>query len=294
MKIRFIVNPNAGAGDRAGEITQAVRETFGDSEGLFEVKSTLKKGDAKRLAREAVEGGYKVVFACGGDGTINEVASQLVSTETVLGIIPGGSGNGLSRALKIPFNAKEAVGLAKKGRVRAIDAGIMDGRYFFSTAGLGFDAHLSMKYDKRSSGRRGILPYVPLAVLEFFRFKPEPLTLALGENKFSRITPFMLTVANTEEFGGSAIIAPGAVPDDGLLDLCVIKDIGFGSAIMTARKILNGSIETSKHYQRILTPSAKVRRSKPGAAHVDGEPFMAGETIEFGLLPKSLNVLIKQ
>ncbi|MFZ3072574.1 MAG: acylglycerol kinase family protein, partial [Thermodesulfobacteriota bacterium] len=123
MKIRFIVNPISGGKEKVEAITNGVARVFSNVDGIFEIRATRFQGDAVRLSREAVLKGYETVFACGGDGTINEVASALVGTETVLGILPVGSGNALARSLGIPFGTIEAFGLPLKGRVKAIDAG---------------------------------------------------------------------------------------------------------------------------------------------------------------------------
>ncbi len=300
LKIRFVINPAAGAGDRAENITEIVSDVLSDKRGIFEVRVSRFRGDGHELAKEAARKGYDMVFAYGGDGTVNEVASALVGTDTVLGIIPAGSGNGLARALSIPFNVEEAIALAFDGRVREIDAGSVAGRFFFSTSGLGFDAHLSALYDKRTShgGRRGVLPYIPLGIKEFFSYRAEPLMVksdvdSEGEGGYVRIYPFVLTVANTSQYGGGAIIAPGAKCDDGLFDLCVLEEMGIIRAAFGFIKLFTGKIDRSTAFTRVLMPRVEILREKSGVMHVDGEPFLCNDTkLIFTNLPKALKVMV--
>ena len=299
MKIRFIVNPMSGpAGastDRGAEITSAVIEVFGGDQGIFEVKSTLKRGDGGRLAKEASDKGYDTIFACGGDGTINEVASALVGSDTMLGIVPGGSGNGLSRALSIPVDPAQAMALVKRGRPREIDAGIVSDRYFFSTAGAGFDAVLSRSYDLRGPrAMRGVLPYVPLALYNYFHYKAGNVSIKLDNGKRKNFSPFLLTAANTSEYGASAVIAPGAKPDDGFLDLCIVEETGFVGALKCARRLFSGTIFECAGYQRVRAKRVEVRRPAPGPLHADGEPFEAGASFEFNIKPKALKVWVPE
>jgi YegS/Rv2252/BmrU family lipid kinase len=289
LKVRFIVNPAAGKHDRTDEINRAVGRVFSSVRGVFEVRTTRAPGEAFNLSEEAKEKGYETVFACGGDGTTNEVASALLNSTTVLGIIPGGSGNGLARSLAIPRDIEMAVSLPLIGRVREVDTGIVNGGYFFSTAGFGFDAVMSKRYNERAGGRRGLLPYVPIALREFFAYRPEA-TLIKWDEKFMRVFPFLLTVANTDQYGGDCVIAPGAVPDDGLLDLCILHGVGFFGAAMYTKMLFAGNIDRAKKFRRIRIHSVEIIRKRPGPVHLDGEPIEGAEKIKVGVLPKSLKV----
>jgi YegS/Rv2252/BmrU family lipid kinase len=292
LKIRFIVNPVAGTSNMVEEIFGAVRKVFASVRGIFEVRVTKGAGDAFKLSEEACRKDYETVFACGGDGTINEVASAIVNSQTTLGIIPGGSGNGLARALSIPSDIELAMALPLRGRVRGVDVGVVNEGHFFSTAGFGFDAVVSKSYNEKSVSRRGILPYVPIALREFLRYTPES-TLIKWNEKFMRVFPFLLTAANTDQYGGDCVIAPGAVPDDGLLDLCILQDVGFFGAVMYALRLFKGNIDRVKKFKRIRTASIEIIRKRPGPVHLDGEPFQGGEKIKVGVMPRALRVWVK-
>ncbi len=296
MKVRFIINPVAGGRDRTEEITECIRKVLKSSEGLFEIRLTQRKGDGYRLSREAEQRGYDFVFVCGGDGTVNEVGSALVgSKKTVLGIIPCGSGNGLARALHIPREIESAVRLLLSGRVKNIDVGSVDGRVFLSTAGFAIDAHISKRYNegKRSSKKRGILPYFSIAFMEFMRYRPEAITIKI-KDRYRRITPLLLTVANTEQYGADAIIAPGAVPDDGLLDVCIVPRLGFFHGLSGAVKLLRGRIDRLTGFQKIQTDSIEIIRKNKGPVHTDGETFDGDERLSVKVLPSALKILVEE
>ncbi len=291
MKVRFVVNPVAGGGERVEEITGAVREVLADKRGIFEIKVSSSRHDTYRLAEEARDRGYEAVFACGGDGTVNQVASAVVNSRTVLGVIPVGSGNGLARSLDIPMNIKWAVSVLVKGRTRYIDVGTVCGRYFFSTAGVGFDAAVCKGYASwtRLLRRRGILPYVPVVLKEFFTRRPDSVTVA-WDNESIHGRPLILTVANTREYGAGAVIAPDAEPDDGLLDVSMVESPGLLGAIDVARRLFAGSIAGSRYFRSVQAPVVDVIREVPGLIHVDGETFAASTRIRFGILPNALRV----
>lgn len=294
MKALFIVNPRAGASDRVRKITEAVRKVLKGEEGIFKIRVTKDPSDAGTLAEEAVRRGYDVVFACGGDGTVSGAASRLVNTSTVLGIIPLGSGNAFAKALSIPGDAEACLEMLKKWKIKRVDAGVIAGRHFFSTAGLGFDAHLSKVYNEGRLSRRirGIAPYFPLSVVEFYRYRPKEVTIRIG-NDVIRETPFLLTAANTETYGGDAVIAPGACPDDGLLDLCIVPETGLISAMGLAKKLFNGAISSAREYRCVRASSIDI--SVNGSAvllQADGEPFEHRGDISITVEHKALKVLI--
>jgi len=288
----FIINPVACGNRKTRRITEAVSDVLSGVGGFFEVRQSSSGEDAVRLAREACQQGYEAVFACGGDGTANLIGSVLVNTRTSLGIIPTGSGNGLARALGIPLNIEWAVSVLKKGRLRRIDVGRVGGRYFFSTAGIGLDAASSKRYNDWAGlyPWRGLLPYVPIVLAEWLLFRNEPIMLRCGEKRLMSVSPVILTVANTREYGGGAVIAPDAEPDDGLFDVCVIEKTGFIRALGLARRIFKNGINSSSYVQIVRAPWVSVVRDNPGPAHVDGEPFRGGKKLRFTLLPQALKV----
>lgn len=292
MKVRLIINPASGSAAsfrRAGEV---FLDAMGSTPGIFEVRASKSAEDARALAKDAASKGFDFVFACGGDGTVNNVASCLVNTSTALGIIPAGSGNALARSLDIPADPVAAVSVLKTGRVRRIDVGQACGRYFFTTAGFAFEAALSRRYNEgaMSSRLRGIAPYYLLGLIGYAFFKPEAIELVV-DGRSMAFSPFILTAANTSQWGGGAFISPGAKTDDGLLDFCLISKPGVLRAVSLWRRIMKGKVEGYKGYERLPGKEAIIRGRKACAAHVDGESFECFGDVKVSVLPGALRVL---
>ncbi len=287
QKIKFIINPIAGFRRDKSFIEELIQQRCKDWG--FVIVHTTGPGDATRLAQEAVAENYHIVVAIGGDGTVNETASGLVNTETALGIIPRGSGNGLARSLDIPLQPAEALEVICAGKAHRIDAGRAGHRYFFVVTGVGFDANVGHKFN--TATWRGPIPYFYIAAREFASYQPEPLRLHL-ENEMIELTPFLVTIANTEQYGNGAVIAPHAKPDDGVLEVCVIQPMNFAEFVMNAPKLFNGKADTipmiTYHHSKIAT----IEKSGPILFHVDGEAQMSDGPLHVSVLPQALKVIV--
>ena len=286
-KIKFIINPNAGFRRNKRYLYDLIRRRC---KGLdFKIVHTHGPGDATRMAQQAANEGYAKVVAVGGDGTINETASGLVGTETALGIIPRGSGNGLARSLNIPLQAAKALEVIGTGKIYRIDAGRAAHRYFFVVTGVGFDASVGSKFN--SASWRGPLPYFYLAAREFANYQPEPLRLRL-EHEVMEIMPFLVTIANTQQYGNGAIIAPHARPDDGILEVCVVNPMTFAEFALYAPKLFNGKADTIPLITYYRSKFAAIEKSGPVLFHVDGEAQTAESPVEISVLPQALKVIV--
>ncbi len=290
MKILCVLNPIAGGGRITEQVTFALHRMLKHADITYEIVHTQKKGDGHVVAKDAVSKDYTHVVAVGGDGTINEVASGVVNSSAIFCIIPCGSGNGLARALGISLNYQEACQLILQGKSRKIDVGQVEGRYFFATSGIGYDAHVGKQYNEKSHSR-GILPYFQVAASEYFNYIPQKVSLYCNGETF-HYTPFVLTIANVEQYGGGAIIAPGAQPDDGLFDISVLPHSHFLHVLRHAPKLFTGSIHNIPDFVSHKTASLTITRTTPGPVHVDGEIFHAGQTLEYVLLPHVLNIQV--
>jgi diacylglycerol kinase family enzyme len=136
-----------------------------------------------------------------------------------------------------------------------------------------------------------MVPYFQIAVSEYFNYTPEKVILRC-HGKTSYYTPLILTVANTEQYGGGAIIAPGAIPDDGLFDISIIPQSPVLRVVNQLPKLFSGEIKTFPNFQTCRADSLTITRPSPGPVHVDGESFLAGEELEYTLLPRALNILV--
>ncbi len=285
-KLRFIINPIAGFRRDKSDIVHLIHACFNETG--FEIAMTSAPGDATHLAREAAELNYRAVIAVGGDGTVNEVASGLVGTDTALGVIPRGSGNGLARGLAIPIQPKHALAVIQHGGIKSIDVGSAAHRYFFAVTGVGFDARVGMKFSHATW--RGPLPYFMIAAREFVSYHPEALKVKLNEQQLE-LAPFLLTIANTQQYGNGAVIAPHAKPDDGILEMCIVDPLSVWNVMVHAPKLFTGTIDRASiiSYRHVTT----LEIEKPGTIlfHVDGEPQTCSERLKISILPHALKVL---
>ena len=176
-----------------------------------------------------------------------------------------GSGNALARALGLPIDPAKALGEILDGDVRAIDVGTVAGRHFFSTAGVGLDAAVCHLYASRPDRRRGFLPYLALTLRAYLSYVPVETVITLADGVEIRTHPTIATVANTSQFGNGAIIAPEALPDDGVLDLCVIDDTGVLRALWHSRRLFRGTIDRMPGVRLFRSRCIRIARPRPGA-----------------------------
>ena len=288
--IRFIVNP--AAGPRQRDIESVIRDASHGTGVAFEVAHTAYPGHATELARAAAGEGVECVVAVGGDGTVNEVGSGLVGTETALGIVPIGSGNALARGLGVPLDPNRACSALMDAQIRPMDAGQIGDRYFFSTAGVGLDAEVSWRYNRRQGGRRGFLPYVVFTLGAFWSYRPEAVQLTLADGTDLQAHPIILTVANTSQFGNGATIAPGARPDDGLLDLCIIENAGLLRMLWHAPRLFTGTIYRMPGARFFQTTAVHIHRSGPGHLQLDGEAMESNATLDVKIVPQAIRIAL--
>lgn len=288
-KVKFVHNCRSGLINSPRIIRRTIERALADAPFKYDFVETEYRGHAHEIAKRAVEEGYDAVVAIGGDGTANEVGSALLYTNTALGIIPAGSGNGLARGLAIPVAIRRAARLLVNGRVRTIDAGTIEERHFFIVTGLGFDALVGKLFDDRSL--RGPLPYFYIGVREFLFFRPETFKLEFDGHTVER-SALLVTIANNKQWGLGAIISPKAKPDDGKLDVCIIRNITLIRALIHLPKLFTGKIDKVREYERYQTTSLRISRQKPGPFHVDGEPVDAGRSVQIGIKPQALKIIV--
>lgn len=283
-RLLLIINPISGLGSKE-TFEPLVRKTL-EPIG-YEVKTvyTCARGDATRLARQAVKEGYYGVLAAGGDGTVNETARALCHTDTILGIIPCGSGNGLARHLGIPIDPASAVRIIAEGHVTESDFGAVNGRPFFCTFGVGFDAAVSSNFARQH--RRGPLTYIRSTIAEYIKFHPQVYTVSANGHVLTE-KAFLIAVCNASQYGNNAYIAPRATMTDGLLDITIIHAGNPLSTMLVGVDMLTGYTYRNALVDTIRVSSATIERKHPGPAHIDGEPVALGETLEVCCHPGQL------
>ena len=289
VKARFIFNPHSGRNARNPYLLERARAFIWENRLAAEVVLTERRAHATELARRAVAEGCSLVVAIGGDGTLNEVATGLIGSSAALGLIPCGSGNGLGRHLGIPNPGRGAFQTLLHGRVRTIDTGVVDGLPFFNAMGVGFDAEISARFNRLT--KRGFSAYVRTTAGLFFQYRPGLYTIRSGDTEL-KTTAFLVTVANSDQYGNDCFIAPGATVDDGLLDLTVIKRASLFGAVPLAARLFTKSIDRSGAITRLRGATFVLERPSAGPIHTDGEVHEAGARMEISVRPQSLRVMV--
>lgn len=289
-KALAIINPISGTGSKKS-LPELLGRAYSDLPYELFLTYTKEAGHGYELARRAASKGYDHVIAVGGDGTVNEVARALRHTDTALGILPKGSGNGLARAIGLSMSAEKAIATLVSGRRLSIDCCEVEGIPFFCTCGLGFDAAVSKQFAEADT--RGPMTYLQTMIKEYTHFVPDTYRVTLGEGEETLETEaFVLVVANASQYGNNAYIAPEADLSDGLLDLALIRPFGPLEAPMVLGDLMRRRLGGNKYYSTQQTTQVCIERTHPGPVHVDGEPLELGTTIRVGLHPKALQVIV--
>ncbi len=287
IKVQAIINPISGVGSKR-KIPKMI-ERICEKDGYpLEISFTEYAGHASKLTRKAIDNGADCIIAVGGDGTVNEVARAMVHSDVVLGIVPKGSGNGLARELHIPMDVKRALELIVKGHVSTIDCCEANGRVFFCTCGVGFDAAVSQKF--AGEKRRGSLTYIKNTVAEYLSYKPEVYELLVDDQTIKE-KAFLVACANASQYGNNAFIAPHANIQDGQMDLTILSPFTPLDIAPLAIQLFTKQIDRNSKIKTMKARKATIIRQHPGVMHLDGEPVEADSRIDISVIPQSLHVI---
>ncbi|MCP5049812.1 MAG: diacylglycerol kinase family lipid kinase [bacterium] len=218
-KILVVINSGSGMtpkDDAASVIFRKLRTHFH----TVSLINSNSPSHSLEIVRQALDQ-FDIITAFGGDGTINSIASAMIGSGKTLGILPGGSGNGLARNLGIPLSWRRALDILINGQDIHIDAGKINHHYFFNVAGIGLDGVIAKKFELESKSR-GIAPYIYYAFKEYFQETTYPVEIKLGDTTI-REEVMLIALANFRQYGSNAIIAPFASPHDQLLDICILN-----------------------------------------------------------------------
>ncbi len=286
-KICFIVNPVSGVG-RQKVIEKLIDEKLNRTLFDYEILYTKAAKHATELATQAVVRNFDIVVAVGGDGSINEIVKGLIGSNTSLAIIPAGSGNGLARYLNIPLNMKKAMEVINSSKETRIDSIQFNNEIFANVAGIGFDAHIGWEFAK--FGKRGFSSYLKVIFREFPKYKSQDFELTF-DGKTIHKKAFLISFANGTQWGNNAHIAPLANIADGVMDICILKDISFLNFFPIAFKLFRKTAHQSSHLEIIKTKEVIIKQPAT-IAHIDGEPIEIGNAISIKVNPLSLKVII--
>lgn len=284
----IIINPVSGGKDKK-PVLEIIRKNF-PKDISYEIIVWERPEQKDEIIKKIRQRNYDIVVAAGGDGTINQVAQAVIGTNSVLAIIPLGSGNGLARHLNIPLDTKKAVELiGGKAREIKIDACSVNGSYFFCTSGIGFDALIGKLFAE--SKTRGFFTYFKLTFSNFVKYKPQLYSLNI-DGKTVSATAFLITMANASQYGNNAFIAPQADISDGYIDVVVLKPFKFWQAVFIAPKMFNKTLHLSHYVYVYKGKDITVNRSSSGPVHYDGEPAEMGTSVNYQIKQGAVRVIV--
>lgn len=286
-QIVFIVNPISGTHNKEA-ILKLIVDRLDRKKYDYRISRTQYAGHACEIAGKASQEGVDIVVAIGGDGTVNEIGRSLVHTQTAMGIIPCGSGNGLARHLHIPMEAKGAIDVLNQGYIKTIDYGIIDSHPFFCTCGVGFDAFVSLKF--ADSGKRGLLTYLENTLHESLTYKPETYEIENSTDTV-RYKAFLIACANASQYGNNAYIAPQASLSDGMLDITILEPFTVIDVPALSFQLFNKTLDQNSRIKTMRDKKITIHRTSEGVFHFDGDPAMGGKDLDVEVIPGGLKVV---
>lgn len=286
-RILFVINPVSG-GKKKTTFNKQVLEVLDLNRFDPTFKITNHANHAYELAKSAIDEQYDAVIAVGGDGTINEIGTALVGSDIPLGIVPEGSGNGLALYLGIPMNESAALRRINRFESVGIDCGKIGERCFFNISGIGFDASVSDRF--ASETFRGPVGYLRTIINVISKYKPKKYILDIDGKVYER-EAFMISVANSPQYGNNAYIAPNASINDGVLDVCIVHKFPLYTLPMMIFHLFNKTADQSEYVE--IIPGKKICIEQEGKAplHLDGEPMDLGNKIDIEVQGNALKII---
>lgn len=290
-QIHFILNPKAGKGNNRID-KSLLGKYFNEKHFLLVVKPTNYKNHAIRLTQESISENADIIVACGGDGTINEVASCLINSNIILGIIPIGSGNGLASNLNIPKKINAALALIKTSKAKHIDVGQLNNHYFFSNTGIGFDAQVIKNYE--ASNERTLVSYIKATLKSLKKVNNLSDVETTINGKKIKHKPFLIFISNSNELGYNVSLTPKASLEDGKLDILIVKKIGVFKIFLFTLLMLLKRHHKLKEVDCYQTKELIITQKQKSIfqIQIDGEfRMIKNNTIHITILEKALKVI---
>ena len=287
-KILFIINPISGAVKKAG-IPDLVTEFIDEERFESEIYFSNYRGDAGREALEAMERKMDAVIAVGGDGTINEIASSLTGSDTALGIIPLGSGNGLARHLGIPINSRLAVQQLNRNKLTLIDTAYVNEHPFFNVAGIGFDAYVGYLFANIPG--RGFKSYAKATWKALMTFKPFKVKIQ-SDNASYDGEVFLLSFANSTQFGNNCYINPDGIIHDGKIEIVLLRPFPALVTPIILWRLFARKIKGSKYVETFSVNAAVIETESPMHVQVDGDVLGKMQKVTLRVEQEALRVFI--
>ncbi|MBC8084193.1 MAG: hypothetical protein H7Z21_13385 [Hymenobacter sp.] len=286
----FVLNPVSGDLDKSA-LEQTLADYCTERGRVATFYHTSGTNDLAALRAHLSQHAYDAVFAAGGDGTVSLAAEALLEQATPLGIVPLGSGNGLSKDLGIPQETQHAMQLIWRYSERVIDTLRIGGHFSAHLADLGFNALVVERFNQGDT--RGPGAYVRIATQEYLGYEPVTYRIETDQETWEGLA-FMVTIANANTFGSNVIINPHSDLDDGQFEICLIEPFPGAAAPGILYRLYTSGFDESNYTRRLCCRRASI--SVPGTREVlvqiDGEPRKLPTPVRIEIDPQSLRVLV--
>ena len=291
-KFIVFINPISGTKNKK-DVRILIEKKLTEVNYPYEILPTDITGKYPFLQSKIIGENITDVIICGGDGTVNQITTYLQKTNVRVGIIPMGSGNGMAFTAGIARNPKKALDIILNGKASYIDAFMINEHYSCHLCGLGFDAQVSHDFARQE--KRGPTTYVKETIKNFFKATPYRFEITSNGKTFCT-QAFFVSIANSNQFGNSILIAPKASLSDGLLDVVVVNKAGkFGLIFKLIKQISSGKIasvrNTDKTIQYFNTKKISIKNLDNAPFHIDGEPMETAPYFEIEIMEKAFLLL---
>jgi diacylglycerol kinase (ATP) len=297
VKSRLIVNPVSGT-DAGPDYLPLINERLRERLGPLDIVITTGEGDATAAAAQAVRDGYDYVFAGGGDGTLNEVLNGIASVpnglaQTVLGVIPLGTGNDFATALGFPQDIGEVLDALDVTAPIAVDVGVVNAQHFTNVSAGGFIAEVSDAVGTQLKSIAGKLAYLIGGAQVLFTHEPVGVDIAwtdAGQTSRERFELHAFAVCNSRQIGGGRLVAPDAVIDDGRLDVCLIQSMPLTDFVALLRLVSNGDHVDDERVRYFRATSLELTFDRQVKVNTDGQVLDAARC-QYRVLPRAVQLV---
>lgn len=295
-KLLFLVNPISGTRKKE-KLIAFITEKVTSAGLLFTIDYTNATGNYTLLKEKVIADRFTDIIIVGGDGSVNQVVQAFATLQVRFGILPVGSGNGLARSAGIPTKIKRALQVIIEGNTMPVDAFTINDAFSCMLSGLGFDAQVAHNFARKA--KRGLFNYTKESLLHFFKAQPYGFEIKLPE--FSFFTDaFLISIANSNQFGNNVTIAPQAKLNDGLLDVIVVQKMHKVKLPYAILKQLSGNnkmqqlVEDMEHKNIVYfqTPSLEISNLKLAPLHIDGEAVASAQHLSVKVLPNYFTLFV--
>ena len=305
-KYKIIVNPTSGRGTGEQAIPQ-IEQLLRSYKFDYNLERTMRPWHAAEITRQAIMEGYGVVVSAGGDGTANEVINGLMQAKkenlgtAAMGVICVGRGNDFAFGMNIPMGVEAGCQVLQKGYRKKIDVGLVEGglypqgRYFGNGVGIGFDAVVGFVALKMKR-LHGFISYLVAAIKTIFLYYHAPKVKIEFNGQSQILSSLMVSIMNGRRMGGGFMMAPQAVTNDGLFDLCIAKQVSRARIFALIPRFMQGTQASHPAIQTARTQSLMVTALEGVLpAHTDGETLCTeGTQLKLTLLPSQLEIICEE